>query len=85
VALRRGADGAPGVRVGAGGRRAIATRMPSATSVDTSDDPPTDTSGRVTPVMGSRPVTVPMLMSAWPTIQAVMPKATVRPKPSSAA
>ena len=59
-------------------------KMPIAVSVNTSDEPPNDTSGKGTPVIGSKPVTAPMLMTAWPTIHAVIAPAAIRPNLSGA-
>ena len=50
-----------------------------AAMVTTSDDPPNDTNGSGTPVMGSTPTTAPMLTNAWTRIQAVMPVASSMP------
>ncbi len=52
--------------------------MPSATRVLSSDDRPADTSGSGTPVMGSTPITAPMLTVASITTQAVMAVAASR-------
>jgi hypothetical protein len=52
--------------------------MPSAIRVTSSDDRPADTSGSGTPVMGSTPITAPMLTMACITIHAVMPVAARR-------
>ena len=41
--------------------------------VTTSDEPPEETNGSGTPVIGRRPMTAPMLTNAWTTNQAVMP------------
>jgi hypothetical protein len=49
----------PSVR--SSGRRATLMSSPSATIVTRSEEPPADTSGNVTPVIGSSPMTVPML------------------------
>ena len=50
----------------------------------TSEDPPKETSGSVTPVTGSSPTTEEMLMLACRTSQAVMEAASRRPKMSAA-
>ena len=52
--------------------------------VISSEDPPKDTSGRVTPVTGSTPTTEEMLMLACRTSQAVIDAASRRPKMSAA-
>jgi hypothetical protein len=52
--------------------------------VTTSEVPPKETKGRVSPVMGRRPTTPPMLTRACDTTQAVMPAATSVPKRSGA-
>ena len=46
--------------------------------------PPNDTNGSGTPDTGSRPTTDPMLMTACPTIHAVMPPASSMPNRSGA-
>src|SRR5581483_11913673 len=51
--------------------RATFNSTPTAPIAITSDEPPYDTNGSGTPVTGSRPMTAPMLMTAWPTIHAV--------------
>ncbi len=63
--------------------RAKASRTPAATSTDSSDVPPCDMNGRGTPSTGKTRSTTPMLMSAWPTIQTVMPPAAMRTNGSS--
>ena len=45
--------------------------MPSAINVASKDDNPAEISGSGTPVMGTTPITAPMLTTACPTIQAV--------------
>ena len=50
----------------------------------TSDEPPNETNGNGRPVTGSSPITAPILMNAWLTIQQVMPMARKRPKRSGA-
>ncbi len=52
--------------------------------VTSSDVPPKDRNGRVSPVTGSMPVTPPMLMMACTAIQAVMPPASSWLKRSAA-
>ena len=47
--------------------------MPRATRVITRADPPLETRGRGSPITGSTPITVPMLMIAWPSTQASTP------------
>ena len=47
-----------------------------------SEEPPDDTSGSGTPMTGSRPMTAPMLMTAWTRIQVMMPAAAMRTKGS---
>jgi hypothetical protein len=49
--------------------------MPVAASSTSMLDPPKETSGSGTPVIGSTPTTAPMLTSAWTTIQTVIPPA----------
>jgi hypothetical protein len=56
--------------------------MPSATRVTSNDVPPADTSGSGTPVIGSTPITAPMLITAWATIQTVTAAAASRMKVS---
>src|SRR6516162_7844038 len=65
-------------------RLATLARMPTAPMVMTSEDPPKETKGSGTPVTGSRPTTAPILITAWLTIQAVMPAASSAPKRSGA-
>ncbi len=48
------------------------------------DDPPKEMNGRGTPVMGSSPMTMPMLRNAWAMNQPVMPMATSMLKRSAA-
>ena len=50
-----------------------------AARVTTSDEPPNDTNGSGTPVMGRTPTTAPMLTKAWMRIQLVTPVATSIP------
>ena len=52
--------------------------------VKSNDEPPDDTNGSGTPVMGSTPTTAPMLTNAWTRIHAVTPVATSIPKRSGA-
>ena len=47
-----------------------------------SDDPPEETSGSGTPMTGSRPMTAPMLISAWTISQVMMPAVAMRTKRS---
>ena len=63
---------------------AMFTRMPAAQSVITRDDPPKEMNGRGIPVTGSTSITAPMFMTAWLTIQHVMPIATSIAKRSGA-
>ena len=60
---------------------AMLTRMPIAMSEMTSDEPPNETRGRGTPVIGSEAVTAPMLTRACTPIQIVIPDATQHPEP----
>ena len=53
--------------------RATLPNIPAANMVNTRAEPPKDTNGSGIPDTGSRPVTAPMLMTAWPTTQTVMP------------
>ena len=62
--------------------RAKDSSMPEANIVVMSEEPPEDTSGSGTPMTGSRPITAPMLMIAWMTIQAMMPAVAIRTKRS---
>jgi hypothetical protein len=55
-----------------GSERANRASSPMMKRVSTSDVPPAETSGSVTPVTGSRPTTYPMFIAAWPTSQTVM-------------
>ncbi len=55
---------------------AMLASIPAPNMAMTSEDPPNETNGRGTPVTGRRPTTAPMLMTAWPTSQAVTPAAT---------
>src|SRR6185437_4461973 len=55
-----------------GSRRANDMSIPSPTIVTSTDDRPLDTRGSGTPVIGVAPMTAPMLITAWPTIQAVI-------------
>src|SRR5581483_7527682 len=64
--------------------RATLSITPIAAMVMTSDEPPNDTNGRGTPVIGSMPMTAPMLMIACTTTQAVTPDATSMPNRSGA-
>ena len=45
--------------------------------MDSSEEPPEDTSGRGTPMMGNKPITAAMLMMAWANIQPII-AATVK-------
>ena len=44
---------------------------PNMNSVIAKDEPPAETKGNWSPVTGSSPMTYPMLIIAWPTIQVV--------------
>jgi hypothetical protein len=55
--------------------RATFSSMPVAASSTSMLEPPKETSGSGTPVIGSTPTTAPMLTSAWTTIQMVTPPA----------
>ena len=57
--------------------------MPTAASVTTRALPPSEMNGSGTPVIGSRPITPPMLITAWPTSQAVTAAAASRRNGSS--
>ena len=57
--------------------------MPSATRVGSSAEPPKEISGSGMPVIGSSPVTAPMLTSAWVSTQAMTPPAASRANGSS--
>jgi hypothetical protein len=59
-------------------------RMPEAAIVTTRDEPPAETNGRGTPVMGRTPTQAPTLMNAWMRIQVVIPVANNIPKRSRA-
>ena len=66
-------------RAGRSGRRRLAGDVEQdaeAAMVTTSEEPPKETNGSGTPVTGSMPMTAPMLMTACPTIHAVMPAAS---------
>ncbi len=49
-----------------------------------SAEPPLETRGSGTPMMGSMPITEPMLSNAWLRNQTMIPAAARRVKPSSA-
>jgi hypothetical protein len=57
---------------------------PTDTSVTTSAEPPNDTNGSGTPVIGSRPVTAPRFTIACSPNHPVMPAASSRPNVSGA-
>ena len=63
---------------------AMLMRMPAAAMVMTRDEPPKEMKGRGMPVTGSRPMTAPMLITAWLVIQVVMPTAIRLPNRSGA-
>ena len=75
---RRAASGdhhlAPAPR-GHGVWRAMLSRIPKATIVTINADPPKETNGSGTPVIGSLPRTAPILTNAWIRIQVVIPAA----------
>ena len=60
------------------------SKTPTAPSETINDDPPNETNGSGTPVIGSSPVTAPRFTSAWMASQAVMPPARRRPNASGA-
>ena len=76
--------GSPHRRPRRHGRLAMLASTPAPKRAITSDEPPKDTNGSGTPVTGSSPTTAPMLITAWPTSQAVIPAAT-RPAKRSVA
>ena len=53
----------------------------SSTQLASSDEPPYDTNGSVTPVSGSRRITPAMMMNAWNPSRVVRPVASRRSKP----
>ncbi len=55
---------------------------PSAAIVMMSAEPPAETSGSGTPITGRSPMTTPMLMKAWPTIQHAIPAVVIFTKGS---
>ncbi len=57
--------------------------MPTAAMVTTRALPPSEMNGSGRPVIGIRPTTPPMLISAWPTSQVVNAAATRRRNGSS--
>ncbi len=61
-----------------GSVRANDTNIPMASRVVTRAEPPAETSGSGTPMTGRRPMTAPMLIIAWPRIQAIAPAAAIR-------
>ena len=63
---------------------AMFTRIPAAASVITSDEPPNEMNGRGIPVTGRTSMTAPMLITAWLTIQNVIPTASNAAKRSGA-
>src|SRR4029077_11722680 len=69
---------APAVPFAVAEPRAIAARTPIPASVTTSAEPPKETSGSGTPVIGSRPVTAPRLMIVCGPIHDTMPAASSR-------
>ena len=64
--------------------REIDSRIPTAAKLTTRDEPPALTKGSVMPVIGTSTTTTPMLMNAWKTSQAVMPRASRAPNVSGA-
>jgi hypothetical protein len=62
--------------------RAMLMRMPDATKVSTSDDPPKEMKGSGIPVTGSTPTTAPMLIMVSLATQATSPMASRPPKRS---
>ena len=60
------------------------TRMPAATMVMTSEDPPKEMNGSGIPVTGSSPITAPTLMKVSAAIQATSPTPSRVPKRSGA-
>ena len=73
-------------RRGAGstGWRAMLSRRPVAARLTSSAEPPNDTNGSGTPVIGMRPITAPMFTAACTSNHAVMPMATSSEKRSRA-
>src|ERR1019366_10303470 len=63
---------------------ATLARTPAATMVMRREDPPKEMKGRGIPVTGSRPITAPMLITAWLVIQQVAATASRAPKRSGA-
>jgi hypothetical protein len=53
--------------------------MPRAAQVDISDEPPYEKRGRVTPVVGNNPRTIPRLTTTWKTSQPPTNAARMRP------
>ena len=70
--------------VGHDARRATFMSKPQATMVTTRDDPPADTRGSGTPVMGRTPTATPRFTTAWSVTQVVMPAASSMPNRSGA-
>ena len=60
-------------------RRATLTNRPLANSVVTRLEPPADTNGSGSPVIGIKPNAIPMFKDAWVMIQMVRPEARMRP------
>ena len=51
----------------------------AAAMITSSDEPPNDTNGNGTPVIGNAPTTAPMFTKAWKRIQVVTPAASNMP------
>src|SRR5205085_10575093 len=64
---------------GSGDDRPMFTRMPTAASVTTRDEPPKDTNGSGTPVTGSSPVTAPRFTRVCRPSHPTTPEASSRP------
>ncbi len=75
---RRHRRGAAAARPGGLSCDATLTRIPAATRVMTSEEPPKEMNGNGMPVTGSTPMTAPMLMTAWLVIQHVAATASRR-------